>query len=101
MPKSVAKRLTMNETLDSYSGNFGDCCIWNGMPCNLSEAHQHFTEIYCFNNHDRRANHLLHQRTQKVPLEHPQGLTEHMASHSQRQQLHFNFNLLPMLHTDL
>ena len=38
---------------------------------------------------------------QKVPLEHPQGLTEYKASQSQRQQLHFNFNLLTMLHAEL
>jgi hypothetical protein len=30
MSKSVAERLTMNDMLDSYSGNFGDCCICNG-----------------------------------------------------------------------
>ena len=89
MSKSVAERLTMNEMLDSYSGNFEDCCIWNGMLCNLSKEHRHFTETRCFNNHDRRANHLLHQRTQNVPLEHPQGLIEYVASHSQRQQIPF------------
>jgi len=87
MSKSVAKRLTMNKMLGSYSGNFGDCCIWNRMLCNLSEAYQYRTKTCCFNNHDRRTNHLLRQRRQKVPLEHPQGLTEYKASHSQRQQL--------------
>jgi len=71
------------------------------MLCNLSETYRYCTETCCFNNHDRRANRLLCQQRQKVPLEYPQGLTEYMVSHSQTEQLHFNFNLLPMLHADL